>query len=65
MKNNKYKIIELFFYVLIVIVGLVLLIMGKAKEPELPSDATPPPTQVNVQSAERWNYYAALFNWKG
>ena len=65
MKKNKYKIIELFFYVLIVIVGVVLLITGKAKEPKLPSDVTPPPAQVNVQSAERWNYHAALLDWKG
>lgn len=62
MKNNKYKIIELFFYMLIVIVGLVLLITGKAKEPEPPSDTTPP-AQVNVQSEV--NDHAALFNWKG
>jgi hypothetical protein len=64
MKNNKYTIIELFFYVLIVIVGVILLVMGKAKEPEPPSDATPP-AQVSVQSAERWNYHAALLDWKG
>jgi hypothetical protein len=64
MKNNKSKIIELFLYVLIVIVGLILLIIGKAEGPEPPSDATPP-AQVTVQSVERWNYHAALLNWKG
>lgn len=52
MQDNKYKIIELFFYVLIVIVGLILLITGQAKDPSL-KDATPPPAQANVQSAER------------
>jgi len=41
MKDNKYKVMELFFYVLIVVVGLVLLIIGKIKEPEPPSAATP------------------------
>gem|GEM_PF-2959969 len=65
MKNDNYKIIELFFYVLIVIAGLVLLIMGRAKGPELPRDATPPPIQVTLQRAERWNHHATLLNWKG
>jgi cell division protein YceG involved in septum cleavage len=65
MKNNKYKIIELFIYVIIVIAGLVLLITGKAKGPEPPDDATPPPAQVTIQSGERWNDHAALLNWKG
>lgn len=65
MKNNKYKIIELFFYVLIVIVGLILLITGKAKGQEPSGDATPPPAQVTIQSVERWNDHAALLNWKG
>lgn len=53
MKNNSYKITELFFYVLIVIVGLVLLIMGKAKGPELPRYATPPSAQATLQRVER------------
>lgn len=57
--NNKHKVIELIFYVFIVIVGVILLIMGKVKEPEPPS-ATPPPAQVSVQSAERGTYDAAI-----
>lgn len=57
--NSKHKVIELFFYVFIVIVGVILLIMGKVKEPEPPRDATPP-AQVSVQSEERGTYDAAI-----
>ncbi len=65
MKNNKNKVIELFFYVLIVIVGLILLIIGKVKEPVSPNDAMPPPTQIGVQITERGKTNAVISNWKG
>lgn len=58
--NNKHKVIELILYVFIVIVGVILLIMSKVKEPEPPNDATPPPAQVSVQSAERGIFDAAI-----
>lgn len=54
MENKKYKIMELFLYILIVIVGLVFLFTGKGKEPVPPNNAiTPPPAQTDVQNTER------------
>ena len=66
MKNDKYKIIELFFYVLIVIVGLVLLIMEKAKGPELPSAAkyyiTCTFTSQMLKIQVKWLHFAIFAN---
>ena len=48
MRDNKYKIMELFVYILIVIIGIALLIFGKADNP-LPEDIPSPPA-VQTQS---------------
>jgi len=55
MRDNKYKIMELFVYILIVIIGIALLIFGKADK-LLPEDIPSPPA---VQSK------SALFNDEG
>ena len=66
MKNNKHQVMELFFYILIVIVGLVLLFMSKAKEPVPPNDAiSPPPAQTDVQNTEKGETNAVIFDRQG
>jgi len=52
MKDNKYKIIELFVYIIIVIIGIALLIFGRAKGPET-APGPEPTAQVSVLSSER------------
>ena len=65
MKNNKYRVMELFLYILIVIVGLVFLFMGKSKEPPTNDTITPPPTQTDVQHTERGKTNAVIFDRQG
>ena len=64
MKNNKYQVMELFLYILIVIVGLVFLIMGKTKEPST-NDTITPPTQTDIQHTEGGKTNAVIFDWQG
>ena len=54
--SNKYKIIELFLYALIMLVGLALLITGKVREQELSKpNATP---QASIQQGG--SYHAVI-----
>jgi hypothetical protein len=50
MKDNKYKVIELFIYIIVVVIGLALLLFGKA-EPVLHEGGaeTPPPITTNAK----------------
>lgn len=57
MKDNKYKIMELFLYIIIVIIGLALLLFGKVG-PENGGGTEPPPGQTI--SAERSETFAFL-----
>lgn len=57
MKEGKFRIMELFFYILIVIIGLLLLFMGRMKEKEVPTH-TPLPVCMSV--AGRGNHHAAI-----
>lgn len=50
MKDNKYKMIELFVYIVIVIIGLALLLFSK-EAPEKGGGMEPPPGQTII--AER------------
>lgn len=59
--NNKQKVIELIFYVLIVIVGVVLLVLGKLKNTEPPRYTTPP-AQTSNQRSEGGIFDAAIPN---
>lgn len=66
MKNNKYQVIELFLYILIVIVGLIFLFIGKSEKASAqPSAIISISEQTKVQYEERVKTSAVIFDRKG
>ena len=57
MKDDKFKIMELFLYVVIVVVGLLFLLFGK---PELKLDSGLEPPAAETIQQERGEPSAAL-----
>lgn len=48
MKNSKYQVMEMFFYLLIVIAGVLMLLFGGDRDAKPDADRTSPPAQVSV-----------------
>lgn len=52
MKQGKYQIIELFLYIVIVVIGVIMLFWGGKKEAAPASDPAPATSQVSSMPAE-------------
>jgi hypothetical protein len=66
MKNNKYQVMELFLYVLIVLVGLIFLFIGKSEKVSAqPSTTIAISEQTKIQCEERAKTNAVIFDRKG
>lgn len=66
MKNNKYQVMELFLYVLIVLVGLIFLFIGKSEKASAQHSAIISISeQTKAQYEERVKTIAVIFDRKG
>ena len=53
MKQGKYQIMELFLYIVIVVIGIIMLLWGGEKQAAPASDPAPATAQVSIMPEER------------